>query len=297
MDLQDKKAVICMLARDCAVQIGRSIGRIEQLQKYFKYCPIIVVENNSMDNTKQVLDNWCTNNQLLTVINCDGLFSANEDKRIGSYYLSTSINRMCRMTTCRNIYLKTIKKKNLSPDFIIIIDIDICDFNPENIIAAIDNAPLDWGAIFANGVVKDRFLFFNIDRYYDLYALNLTGTEIGRTFYDVFIKNKNVENKIKRNPYCKVYSAFSGIGIYKYDLINDIEYIVVPNPISKYIECNVDHTSINYGLTQKNANLYIARDMVVIYDYNKINIIEFIKHLLPVSIVKILYMIFLHINE
>ncbi|GHV70007.1 hypothetical protein AGMMS49928_15630 [Spirochaetia bacterium] len=284
-----KDAVICMLARDCADQLEKNIDGVERLQHYFNVCSIIVVENDSIDGTKEMLENWRVRNGNLKIINSDGLFKNSE--RSGS-----SFDRINRMSYFRNLYLNEIKEIKSNPDFLIVIDIDIFEFDPETIISAVNNAPDDWGALFANGIVKNSFLFFKMDLYYDIFALDTTGTDINRTFYDGCVKNIHIEKEIRKRQFYRVFSAFGGIGIYKYNLIKDMEYSAIPNNKSTLLQCNAEHVSINYSLCNNGYKLYIVRDMPVIYFYGK-SIRSFIKYLCPKLILQLFYKIFLHIKE
>jgi hypothetical protein len=296
--MKDKTAVICILARDCGKELKNNIPRIEALQAGIGKCVVFIVENDSIDDTKGVINEWKQRNEDINYLNCDGIFEQNNNKQKEStYLLGTSINRIERMSKCRNVYLEAIKRNKLKPDYVIIIDIDIYYFEPDSIISAIDNAPHDWSALFANGIVKEQSPFVTINRYHDLYALDVTGTNHDRTYFDVFVEYNNIEKKIRQEKYFPVYSAFGGIGIYKYESIAGMEYSAIPNSKSKYISCNTEHVSINYTLSKHGGKLYIVSDMLAIYGYNKLTLNVFAKVCFPRLFVKLLYKIMLNIKE
>jgi hypothetical protein len=296
--MKDKNAVVCILARDCAKQLKNNIPRIEDLQSKFNICNIYIVENDSVDNTKNIINEWRQRNKFVHFVNCDGVFEKKDDKVDHvKYFPGASLARIKRMTRCRNIYLDAVKNDGVKPDYMIIIDVDILSFESESIVNAIKNAPDDWSAIFANGIIRDRLFFLNFNRYYDVYALNTSGIEINRNFYDVFVENSNFEKKIKKTAYYPVSSAFGGIGIYKYDSIKNLKYYPILNSKSKYIECNSEHISINYELFKKGYGLYIARDMFVIYSYEPLTIKTIVRHHFPGFLIKYLYRIFLKVRE
>ena len=71
MEKIDKSVSICMLARDCGKAIERNIPRIENLRSFFCLSYVIVVENDSKDNTKSVLAEWAdkTTNTIIAIFN------------------------------------------------------------------------------------------------------------------------------------------------------------------------------------------------------------------------------------
>jgi hypothetical protein len=50
--------VSAALARDCAPALRQNIPRIERLRKYFASGTVILVENVSIDDTNNILENW-----------------------------------------------------------------------------------------------------------------------------------------------------------------------------------------------------------------------------------------------
>ena len=57
----DKSVVICALARDCSGALANNIPRIQELREFFADSEVIVIENDSKDNTKEVLASWHQN--------------------------------------------------------------------------------------------------------------------------------------------------------------------------------------------------------------------------------------------
>lgn len=51
-------AIICILARDVEKQLIKNIPKIDSLRDYFQKSWVIVVENDSIDRTKELLYNW-----------------------------------------------------------------------------------------------------------------------------------------------------------------------------------------------------------------------------------------------
>ncbi|WP_431243069.1 hypothetical protein ACQ9BO_26115 [Flavobacterium sp. P21] len=58
MEKINKNIVIVALARDCGDKLQTLIPFIEELRNQFVWSQIVVVENDSKDNTKEVLQKW-----------------------------------------------------------------------------------------------------------------------------------------------------------------------------------------------------------------------------------------------
>ena len=135
-------AVIALMARNCRDALKTNRDKVIQLADYFGKASIVVVENDSTDGTKEELEDWQKQDARVAVIARDGLF-ADGDRT------STNLSRIRRMAYYRNLYMEYADR--IRPDYLIVIDIDIDSFFPEEVLSAMRNAPADWSALFANG--------------------------------------------------------------------------------------------------------------------------------------------------
>ncbi|MHC4139409.1 MAG: hypothetical protein ACYSR1_06095 [Planctomycetota bacterium] len=56
--MKSQKVAICSIVRNCGLSLRRNIPQIEKLRKCFNESHVIIVENDSTDNTKEVLERW-----------------------------------------------------------------------------------------------------------------------------------------------------------------------------------------------------------------------------------------------
>lgn len=253
MSIDEKTAVFCMLARDCEKNLVKNIPIIEKYRSFFRESFVIVIENDSKDETNVILNEWSSNFRNVNIKHIDSTNFA-------------SLKRIERMVTCRNEYLNETKKLNFIPDYLILIDSDV-ELLQLELSKIMEEAPDDWGAIFANG----RYYFEILGRkipiaYYDLYAfLPYKSKDIELNNIEIMDNGKIVEKLIKKNKYSLCDSAFGGIGIYKYEYIKDSKYEAIPNNRSKVFSHLIDHLRVNQECS-KHGNLYICKDMKLFYE-------------------------------
>jgi len=146
----DKNIVIAALARDCDKSLISNIPRIEKLRREFAWSCVVVIENDSKDKTKEILNIWSRQSAGVEVISKDFGTITIPQKSGVIPSPTTSLCRIEKMVKYRNMYMDYIKTIEHTIDYLIIIDIDIEDFSVDGIVKSILNAKEDWGGIFAN---------------------------------------------------------------------------------------------------------------------------------------------------
>jgi len=268
----DTDIVIGILARDCARALQGNIPAVEELGSYFKEYHIVIYENDSIDETKKILTEWQQHNSkvILVMENHQACMSIPQED---NPYPDKSIYRIQRMINCRNRLLEETKKLS-APDLWCLIDIDIEHFNPRSVVEAIERAPADWGGLFANGAIymqySDHVQADFIQR--DSYAYVDEGVDplkskcwgIDHNFHQV--TGARMTWKLRKHPFLSCYSAFNGIGVYRWEAIKDETYHVMQTPELKAFQaCFCEHVPFNLSVIQKGYRNYIVRDMKVIY--------------------------------
>lgn len=288
----NKNIVICALARDCEQALVKNIPKIEYLRSLFKLSNVIVVENDSIDGTKEVLIDWQQKSEGVIVLSKDYNTLTIPNKDVANPFPGTSLYRIEKMSFYRNMYMEQLSKISFHIDFVIMIDIDIMDFAPDAIYDAINNCKLNWGALFANGFTDFKFLNIQLNRvYHDMYAyLREWKVEYPQTTNgEMFLEKKTLFERLKKIPYFSVTSAFGGIGIYKFELIKNLRYSATKNG-DKYIEALCEHVLFNKSIIDQGYQNFIASNLQVYYGSTPFLI--FLRRMLPLSVFKLLCLMF-----
>jgi hypothetical protein len=278
-----KNVVIAALARDCSDALEKNIPRIEELRKRFRWSHVVIVENDSVDNTKFVLKEWQNKHERVTVISKDYGTLTIPEKSDEVQSPTTSYYRIKKMSFYRNIYLSFIDKLDKDIDYVIVIDVDIDWFCIDGILNSIIKSPSDWGAIFANGITKKTFFGISSEIYFDTFAVY--EYPIKSNFYysqkslDSTFKTSN--KNVKKYNFYSVISAFSGIGIYRYNAIKGLRYKAILN-LSNSNEGICEHIPFNEELIKLGYKNYVSKNLVVIYGTHKIGL--FLKLIMPARI-------------
>ena len=151
MDINESVIVVGGLARNCEYNLCRNLDEIEKLRPYVKELYICILENDSTDNTPQIMDRFCSSHKNVKVVHFK------ETQFDVSAVSGASMSRICRLTKYRNMLLDMMRSCTNDADFDVIIDYDLDELNSLQIIKAIENAPVEWGALFADGRYKWQY--------------------------------------------------------------------------------------------------------------------------------------------
>ena len=272
MEIGSSRIIVGILARDCKDAVMQNRPEIQKLCACFGDYYIVIVENDSIDGTKEVLAKWRDEDPKVVLDTFDGIRERTEGK---------SVSRIARMVSLRNRLLDDIRELPPS-DYIVFIDIDLYAFRSEGIVQGILSAPKDWGALLANG----RNMLPNhkhLRLQYDTYAL-LKDTETWKDVterslskYNQTKKGLYFDKRVQRNAFYPVASAFGGIGVYKYEAIKDINYQVVTLQENKSVAL-CEHIPFHNQIKDKGYKLYLSRSMQTNYgilNTNKLVTFEF----------------------
>lgn len=252
-----RSVIVGLLARDCKEAILRNKPRIERLCAFFEDYHIVVVENDSVDGTQQVLLDWAEEDENVMV---DSFIDHSPRLSDSSY------ERISHMAYLRNRLLDDIR--NLSaPDLVIMMDVDIYDFNVEGLIEGITHAPDGWGALMANGrMMKPNGQYMDVQ--FDQYAYMACGEELGVMHYNIFTNRSlykrgwKLNTEVQRCDYVPVNSAFGGMAVYRYEVIKELRYqaVKIDERHQKYF---CEHAPFHLDIIHRGFKNYISRQMVV----------------------------------
>jgi hypothetical protein len=297
VDIMNKKnIVIAALARNCEDSLRTNIPLIEKLRTQFLWSKVVVVENDSIDGTKDLLNDWKINYSDVTIISNDYGTKTIPDKSDLIINPYTCYQRIDKMVSYRNLYLDYISEVNHPIDLVIVIDIDVIEISLtglENVINSFDDKT---GAIFSNGMSVMKTPFGLSEIYYDTFAVweypllnefSYSTGSLAKTF-------KSINRNLKKLPLYNVISAFGGVGIYNYAAIKNLRYKTVLNPLDQQ-EAICEHIPFHQEIIKRGFKNYIARDFQVIYQRH--NWILILKLLLSEKIFNYLHPIILKLKK
>jgi len=281
--LSKSTLIICGIVRNCGRNLKKNIQTINQLCDLAKDYHVVMFENDSTDNTKQILTDWAEERKKVHVsLNDFNTVTIPEKHSVVNPIFS--IHRIEKMAKYRNYYLDYIDKEKLSGDYVIIVDLDVHKIYIKGIINSFA-LEYEWDALAANGISRAPSSFFR-KRYYDAYALIECGQENSpQTEYSIKATQYKWAFLKPGMPLIRVASAFGGLAIYKREAIANCRYGILPNE-DKTVECKTEHFFFYQQMKAREFDkIYINPAMCVIYQTQVINTIRrFLRKILVHSV-------------
>ena len=228
--MSKNSVVICGIARDCSSQLSKLIPKLENLGTRFKSYKIIVIENDSADDTAEVILAWAARNQNVIPI----LFSENREI---ARHLNTNPeesrdfnhSRIARIAFARNLYLQELCKFQPT-DYVIVIDLDIMDFSLPGIANSFEQRD-KWDCATSSGLRYTLRSPFTSKVYWDTYAYEPCGgfSDGVQHLADIRSNQKYLCEKLKDDELIPALSAFGGLAIYKYQMLASQQYEAMEN--------------------------------------------------------------------
>lgn len=238
------KVAIVTLARDIEHVFPYTKARIEQLQKMFYHAEVIIVENDSKDNTKKLLKKWYHENDSIDDVIC-------ADFGYDRFY-NKSTERRKIMAEQRNIYMDRLTKINGYRNrisYVIIMDSDIAGGFSYNGIANSFGFNQDWSCISGNSIIYRESNNKLEKLFYDTWARRYFGS-----WNETCGENGNKTVYECGEEPIPMYSNFGGLAIYKYEDIVDL----------RYTDEDCDHVTLNRQLIEKGKSVYLNPSMITL---------------------------------
>lgn len=275
MNSISQTAIICGMARDCARELSRNIHTIESIAVRFADYRIVVLENNSKDNTKQVLCEWANKNQKVYVsINEFDESSYSQIPVPEGYFPFFSQSRIQKYADYRNKLLDIVDNSDFENDYLIMIDMDVARIDVDGFFSSFQTN-FEWDAMTANGYSRSVLLR---RRYHDTYALCEIGKQYLKLDFKTIVENREKFASLRKGmPFVKVLSAYGGIAIFKAKSVKGLRYYVIPNNYGG-VQVRCEHSSLFFQMANHgNGKIYINPNMEVLYQ--RINIKSIINYL------------------
>lgn len=263
-NLSNRSIIICGIVRDAGNGLKRNIPVIDEFCSYFHDWHVFVYENDSKDDTKEVLQEWSKKDphRIHVSLNTFGCGVSIPDKKEVAVNPFFSRKRITKMAELRNHYLKYIEEQGWEADYLMVFDFDIAKIDCSSILSSFCSS-VEWDVVTAFGYSMSPKLK---RRYHDSYALIEYGDDVNpqteKKIKDLSIKYGDLKPD---DEWIRVTSAFGGLAIYKFGLIKGAYYSVIDNDDSR-VEVRCEHYSLLKKMSEKkDISVYINPKMVLRY--------------------------------
>lgn len=269
--VKKKKIVIFGMVRDCGNAIRRNIPSIENIASYFEDYRVVILENNSKDNTKVVLREWQTKNNKVKVYIND--FDESKYQKIQSdknYYKYFQLNKLQKYYDYRNLVMDLVEKQEFEPDYSLLVDLDVIKIEEKGVITSF-GTDIDWDAVTANGYSYSPSFR---RRFHDTFALCEFGLEKTKQTLDMIRTYRNLFAFLRKGmPFIRVYSSYGGIAIFKSKAIRGLRYVPVFNNYGQ-VQVRCEHFALFKAMAEKGYDkVYINPNMEILYQKVTISLI------------------------
>jgi len=257
--MKNTKIIFCGLCINIENNVYKLRDRFEQLGSYFYDYRVVIFENDSNDNTRNLIKNICKQNNKFDLIECDDALDCKYNTIQAKDHGTFSEGRMKKMVKYRNKLLDHIKKYYNNFDVICMIDLDMAGPIDINGIAHSFGNYDSWDSISAYGVNGITFTAGQ-PYYYDLIAYKDEKYDINKNIIDIIPIYYNMNKKKVGDDLIKVRSAFAGLELIKMKIILDnIDYTPTDN---NYI---CEHIIFHNNMIKNNYNnIFINPNMLVL---------------------------------
>ncbi len=219
--LIEEKVLICGTCRDVESKLPHTMAIMEKIGRLFSDYRILVYENNSSDQTAEILSKWSKNNPRVS-FQSEHLSWAKQKRIFVNLLEKKKFYRPELIARARNLVLDQVfSPKYEGFNYVIWMDMDFT-FPPafEGIVEIFTSAR-EWDAVLAYGIDP-------VETYWDWYAFRDTTYPIGSELLGNdwwYMPKKFVLTE--KDDWHPVYSAFGGCGIYKKESIRGCRYSAI----------------------------------------------------------------------
>jgi hypothetical protein len=204
------RLLICGVAKNCAHSLPIVRQTAEELAARFQDYAVVVYENNSTDETPQMLRDWMAQNTHVSA-RCEWFASEELQAQATLFNRRAEPCRYEQIARARNQMLEMARAlPNPAFDFVVMADLDIPDQWPiERICQHIQRQ--DWDVITAFGMDQHGL-------YYDYFALRDAQWPLGPEFLgDTWFRHRRprASRPARGRTLIPVLSAFGGLALYR----------------------------------------------------------------------------------
>lgn len=224
--MKRSKLVIAGLIRDAARQVPEMIARIEAIGQSFAEYQVLVVENDSQDNTRERLVAWKQRNPRVHILGC-----TDEDMECILNLPPTRDHepwrhRIAKMAYLRNLYVDYLRQNLPNYDYLLVMDLDISGhFYLEGLadsFSYFETFP-EIEAMGANGIRwAGRWMYYDPFAYLELSDPPEWRTLDEKQAHDYAIFSRPIMSL--HDPVYQVQSCFAGAAVYRLSVMRASRY-------------------------------------------------------------------------
>ena len=240
--------------------ISRGIRNMIKISNLFKESIVYLYENDSTDSTPKILAEWKKTTP--------DKFHYTSEKDVQKYNFHTQ-----NIAQARQKALDWVRENYSDFELLIIIDPDLYyDIDTTAILDTLNKWD-NWDVCFANGIYN------NMGMTWDAFAMRLPDQNIpwqgNKSYFSNFHKKANWGTGRIITEWTEVYSAFGGLGLYKSNVLKNINYDI------SSIDCEhvPFHNKIRNKLELEPIPDNITKNMTVVYKKNNIYQLALIKEI------------------
>lgn len=258
--MRQEKVAICSIVRNCRQNLKRNIPTIELIRSKFDKSLVVVVENDSIDGTKQVLADWSHSSPDVHIITED-LGVTTVPVAEGAVLPCFSRHRIELMASYRNKYLEFLDQQWSAATIVIVVDLDLAEISVDGIANTFGQA-IPWDAVTSNSINANSFE----PQYYDAYAFREVNDSQPQTEERIFTYQNLLSGFQRGMPMIKVASAFNGLCVYRAEAIRGLRYRCEPNS-DMHVEATCEHITFHLDMSRQGFDrIYINPSQWVFYD-------------------------------
>ena len=261
--IHEQTLIICGIVRDAEKGLKHNIPVINALCRRVKDFRIIIYENDSHDQTKDLLRTWHQQDEQrihVSLNNTDPTRTIPKAAAVGCNPFFSK-KRIEKMASLRNHYMEYIDSHHWSADLMMVVDMDVAQLYLDGILDTL-LSPICWDAVAANGYSTSPSLR---RRYHDTYALTLYNDNSPQTEKKIKSHAARLGKLKPGDAWMRVDSAFGGLALYNFQAIKGLRYTALPNNDPR-VEVKCEHVSIYTQMKQRGyTHFYINPAMQLKY--------------------------------
>lgn len=213
-----RTVVITGLARDIEKNIKKNIERLVKIGEEFRDYMIVIFENDSVDNTRNILETANATNHRIVLVPCPESPGCvlHLNRAVDDGILNKG--RFHKMATFRNRSLDYIRQEYPGYDYLLVVDLDLSGpISREGLLSCLSYK--EWDAMSAVGLVNHPFTSRENLSYYDSLAFVPFGQKYRNGGYLKTlvhtIKTFSMSIPHRDEPAIRVASGFAGCCLYR----------------------------------------------------------------------------------